>query len=107
MFESIDETAERNHLLRLLAKAIQKLEDAAAANSPDSKALGPLRAELVQAVKTINIQTDASIPQVVATLHRLARALDTMSDPLVREARRHVSSGASIVQGLQRREPAK
>jgi hypothetical protein len=107
MFESIDETAERNHLLRLLAKAIQRLEDAAAANSPDSRSLGPLRAELVQAVQAINIQTDASIPQVVATLHRLACALDTMSDPLIRESRRQVSSAASIVQGLQRREPAR
>jgi hypothetical protein len=44
MFENSDETAERNHLLRLLAKAIQKLEDAAAANSPESRPLGPLRA---------------------------------------------------------------
>jgi hypothetical protein len=104
MFEHNDETAERNHLLRLLAKAIQKLEDAAAANSPESKSAGPVRAELVQVVKAVHIQTDASIPHLIAMLHRLAYALDATSDPGICEARRHLSVCASMVQGLQHRE---
>jgi hypothetical protein len=103
MFEHNDETAERNHLLRSLAKAIQKLEDVAAANPPASKSIGPVRAELVQVVKAINIQTDASIPHLIAVLHRLAYALDGTSDPAIGEARRHLSSCASMVQGLQTR----
>ena len=103
MFEHHDETAERNHLLRLLAKAIHKLEDAAAAHPPESKSIGPVRAELVQVVKAINIQTDASIPHLIALLHRLAYAIDANPNPAIREARLLVSSCASMVQGLQHR----
>jgi len=100
MFENNNETAERNHLLRLLAKAILKLEDAAATNSKDSRSLGPVRAELVQIVAAVRDQTDAFIPHVMATLHRLAHVLDAMSDPVIREARSHVTSSASMIQGL-------
>jgi hypothetical protein len=103
MFENVDETAERNHLLRLLAKAILKLEDAAAANWQDSKSLGPVRAELVRVAETVREQSDASIPQVTETLRRLANALGAMSDPLIREACSHVTASASMVQGLLRR----
>jgi hypothetical protein len=100
MFDISDETAERNHLLRLLSKAILKLEDAAAANSHYSKSLGPVRAELVQVVKAVHNQTAASTPHVLAILHRLAYVLDTMSDPLILEARDHLTSSASMVQGF-------
>ena len=103
MFENDDETAERNHLLRLLAKAILKLEDAAAANWQDSRPLGPVRAELVRVAEAVREQTDAFIPQVTETLRRLANVLDATSDPLIREACSHVTASASVVQGLLRR----
>jgi hypothetical protein len=98
-----DETAKRNHLLRLLGKAILKLEDAAAVNSPESGSLGAVRAELVQIVKTLRKQTAVSISHVVM-LHRIAKGLDAMSDPYILEARIHISSSASLIQGLQHRE---
>jgi hypothetical protein len=104
MFANNDETAKRNHLLRLLGKAILKLEDAAAVNSPESRSLGPVRAELVQIVKAVRNQTAASIPHAVTTLHRLAKLLDPMSDPLILEARVHITSSASLVQRLRPRE---
>jgi hypothetical protein len=89
MFSNDDETAKRNHLLRLLGKAILKLEDAAA--------------ELVQLVKTVRNQSAVSISHVVM-LHRIAKGLDAMSDPLIHEARIHITSSASLVQGLLRGE---
>lgn len=98
-----DEAAKRNHLLRLLGRAILKLEDAAAVNSPESRSLGAARAELVQIVKTVRKQTAVPISHVVL-LHRIARRLDAMSDPHILEARIHISSGASLIQGLQHRE---
>jgi hypothetical protein len=104
MFESNTESTERNRLLRMLAKAILKLEDAAAANSQDSRSLGPVRAELVQVAEAVREQSDAFIPQVMAALHRLGNVLDAMSDPVIREARSHVTSSASMVQGLLRRQ---
>jgi hypothetical protein len=104
MFANNDETAKRNHLLRLLSIAILKLEDAAAVNSPESRSLGPVRAELVQLVKAVRNQTAVSIPHVVAMLRRLANVLDAMSDPLILEARIHITSSASLVQGLLPRE---
>jgi hypothetical protein len=100
MFAKNDETAKRNHLLRLLGKAILKLEDAAAVNSPESRSLGAVRAELVQLVKTLRKQTAVSISHGVM-LHRIAKGLDAMSDPLILEARIHISSSASLIQGLQ------
>jgi hypothetical protein len=103
MFGNNDETAKRNHLLRLLGKAILKLEDAAAVNSPESGSLGAVRAELVQFVKTLRKQTAVSISHVVM-LHRIAKGLDAMSDPYILEARIHISSSASLIQGLQHRE---
>jgi len=103
MFSSNDETAKRNHLLRLLGKAILKLEDAAAVNSAESRSLGAVRAELVQFVKTVRTQTAVSISHVVM-LHRIAKGLDAMSDPLIHEARIHITSCASLIQGLQHRE---
>jgi hypothetical protein len=98
-----DETAKRNHLLRLLGKAILKLEDAAAINSPESRSLGAVRAELVQLVQTLRKQTAVSISHVVM-LHRIAKGLDAMSDPHILEARIHISSSASLIQGLRHRE---
>lgn len=98
-----DETAKRNHLLRLLGRAILKLEDAAAVNSPESRSLGAARAELVQIVKTVRKQTAVPSSHVVL-LHRIAKGLDAMSDPHILEARIHISSGASLIQGLQHRE---
>jgi hypothetical protein len=103
MFSNDDETAKRNHLLRLLGKAILKLEDAAAVNSPESKSLGAVRAELVQLVKTVRNQSAVSISHVVM-LHRIAKGLDAMSDPLIHEARIHITFSASLVQGLLRGE---
>jgi hypothetical protein len=103
MFGNNDETAKRNHLLRLLGKAILKLQDAAAVNSPESRSLGAVRAELVQLVKTLRKQTAVSISNVVM-LHRIAKGLDTMSDPLILEARMHIASSACLIQGLQHRE---
>jgi hypothetical protein len=100
MFAKNDETAKRNHLLRLLGKAILKLEDAAAVNSPESRSLGAVRAELVQIVKTVRNQTPVSNSHTVV-LHRIAKGLDAMSDPLILEARIHISSSASLIQGLQ------
>ena len=104
MFANDDETAKRNHLLRVLGKAILKLEDAAAINSPESRSLGAVRAELVQLVKTLRNQTVAASFSHVVMLHRIARRLDAMSDPHILEARIHISSGASLIQGLQHRE---
>jgi hypothetical protein len=104
MFENNNETAERNHLLRLLAKAILKLEDAAATNSKDSRSLGPVRAELVQVVQAVRDHTDGSISHVMLTLHRLGDVLDAMSGPVIREARTHLTSSVSLVLGLLRRE---
>ena len=103
MFGNDDETAKRNHLLRVLGKAILKLEDAAAINSPESRSLGAVRAELVQLVKTLRNQTVAASFSHVVMLHRIAKGLDTMSDPLILEARIHISSSASLIQGLQHR----
>jgi len=104
MFDSSHETVERNHLLRLLAKAILKLEDAAAEDSPESRSLGPPRAELAEVVQAVHTETDDHIPHVVATLHRLACVLDALSEPLICEARAHVTSSSALVQGLLRRE---
>ncbi|MDP9009668.1 MAG: hypothetical protein M3N91_13340 [Pseudomonadota bacterium] len=104
MFDNNNETAERNHLLRLLANAILKLEDAAAENPTEGRSLGPVRAELVQIVKAVHLQTDAYIPHVVATLRRLAYVLDAMSNPLIHEARTHLTSSASMIEGLLRRD---
>jgi len=103
MPENNDETAKRNHLLRLLGKAILKLEDAAAVNSPESRSLGAVRAELVQIVKTLRKQTAVSNSHTVM-LHRIAKGLDAMSDPLILEARIHIVAIASLIQGLQHRE---
>jgi hypothetical protein len=103
MFGNNDETAKRNHFLRLLGKAILKLEDAAAVNSPESRSLGAVRAELVQIVKTVRNQTAVSISHVVM-LHRIAKGLNAMSDPQIHEARIHITSCASLIQGLQHRE---
>jgi hypothetical protein len=103
MFGNNDETAKRNHLLRLLGKAILKLEDAAAMNSPESRSLGAVRAELVHIVKTIRKQTVVSISHVIM-LRRIAKGLDAMFDPLILEARTHIISSASLIQGLQHRE---
>ena len=103
MFGNNDETAKRNHLLRLLGKAILKLEDAAAVNSPESRSLGAVRAELVQIAKTVRDQTAVSISHAIM-LHRIAKGLDAMSDPLIHEARIHIISSASLIQGLQHRE---
>jgi hypothetical protein len=103
MFAKNDETARRNHLLRLLGKAILKFEDAAAVNSPESRSLGAVRAELVQLVKTLRKQTAVSISHIVM-LHRIGKGLDAMSDPHILEARIHISSAASLIQGLQHRE---
>jgi hypothetical protein len=103
MFGNNDETAKRNHLLRLLGKAILKLEDAAAVNSPESRSLGAVRAELVQIAKTVRDQTAVSISHAIM-LHRIAKGLDAMSDPLIHEARIHITSSASLIQGLQHRE---
>jgi hypothetical protein len=98
-----NDTAKRSHLLRLLGKAILKLEDAAAVNSPESRSLGPVRAELVQIVKAVRNQTAVSISHAIM-LHRLAKLLDPMSDPLILEARVHITSSASLVQAPRRRE---
>jgi hypothetical protein len=104
MFDNKDETVERNHLIRLLGKAILKLQEAAAANTEDAKPLGPVRAELVQVVEAVRDHTDASIPNIMLTLHRLGVVLDAMSDPVVCEARTHLTSSVSMVRGLIRRE---
>jgi hypothetical protein len=103
MFGNNDETAKRNHLLRLLGKAILKLEDAAAVNSPESRSLGAVRAELVQIVRTVRNQAALSISHVVM-LHQIAKGLDTMSDPLILEARTHITCSASLIQGLRHRK---
>jgi hypothetical protein len=103
MFGNTDETAKRNHLLRLLGKAILKLEDAAAANSRESRSLGAVRAELVGIVKTLRNQTAVSLSHVVM-LRRIAKGLDAMSDPLIHEARVHITSGATLIQELQHRQ---
>jgi hypothetical protein len=103
MFANNDETAKRNHLLRLLGKAILKLEDAAAVNSPESRSIGAVRAELVQIVKTVRKQTAVSISHVVM-LHQIAKGLDAISDPLILEARIHITSSAALFQGLQHRK---
>jgi hypothetical protein len=103
MFGNNDETAKRNHLLRLLGKAILKLEDAAAVNSPESRSLGAVRAELVQIVRTVRNQAALSISHVVM-LHQIAKGLDTMSDPLILEARTHITCGASLIQELRHRK---
>jgi hypothetical protein len=104
MFDSKDETVERNHLLRLLGKAILKLQEAAAANTEHAKPLGPVRAELVEVVEAVRDHTDASIPQIMLVLHRLGVVLDAMSDPVVCEARADLTSSVSMVRGLLRRE---
>lgn len=104
MFDNKDETAERNHLIRLLGNAILKLQDAAAANTENAQSLGPVRAELVQVVEAVRDHTDASIPNVMLTLHRLGVVLNAMSDPAVCEARTHLTSSVSMVRGLLRRE---
>jgi hypothetical protein len=104
MFDNNDETAERNHLLRLLGKAILKLQDAAATNTEDAKSLGPVRGELVQVVEAVRDHADGSIPHVMLTLHRLGDVLDAMSDPVIREARTHLTSSVSMVRGLLLRE---
>jgi hypothetical protein len=103
MFGNNDDTAKRNHLLRLLGKAILKLEDAAAVNSPESRSLGAVRAELVQIVRTVRTQTAVSISHAIM-LHWIAKGLDAMSDPQILEARIHIISSASLIQGLHHRE---
>jgi hypothetical protein len=54
-------------------------------------------------VKTVRNQTAVSISHVVM-LHRIAKGLDAMSDPLIHEARIHITFSASLVQGLLRGE---
>jgi hypothetical protein len=62
-----------------------------------------VRAELVQFVNTVRNQTAVSISHVIM-LHRIAKGLDAMSDPLIHEARIHITSGATLIQELQHRE---
>jgi hypothetical protein len=78
--------------------------DAAAANTEDAKSLGPVRAELVQVVEAVRDHTDGSIPHVMLTLHRLGDVLDALSDPVIREARAHLTSSVSMVRELLRGE---